>query len=223
MKAGELALRKGGRFENRISRWEHTWLEETVHDDGIVTYACPRERPEEHIGDLPIFNTAFGLTQRDVFAETLAKDTLKIFLELIRLYPPVSVWNDEIDIVISDDADSSAYDAWLAVDGDDNWLQILPRVARHSANKTLITEVLSENFSADVVRLLHQNKEEGVATAEAVIGARAQATEQLVSRYQQELNKRDYRGSIQVDEPSMLSHVPFVFYHASLNYLRVRF
>jgi hypothetical protein len=214
MKAVEVTLKKGGRFENRVSRcWEHTLLEETVHDDGIVTYTCPRERPEEHISDLPIFNTAFGLTQRDVFAETLAKDTLKIFLELIRLYPPVSVWNDEIDIVITDDADASAYAAWLALDGDgdDNWLMILPRVARHSANKTLITEVLSEDgFGADVVRLLHQNKE-GVATAEAVIGARAQATEQLVSRYQQELDNRDYRGSIQVDELSMLSHLPFVF------------
>ena len=90
----------------------------------------------------------------------------------------------------------------------DNWLMILPRVARHSANKTLITEVLSEDgFGADVVRLLHQNRE-GEANGDAVSRARAQATEQLVSRYKQELDNRDYRGPIQVDEPSMLSLEP---------------
>ncbi len=226
MKAGEVTLKKGKRFETRVLRcWEHTLLEETVHDDGIVTYTCPRERPEENIGDLPIFNTVFGLTQRDILAETLANDTKNILLELIRLYPPVSVWNDEgIDVEINDDAPASAYAAWLSVDGDDHWWMIFPRAAKRCANTTLIKEVLQseDGFGADVVRLLHQNRE-GEANGDAVSRARAQATEQLVSRYKQELDNRDYRGSIQVDEPSMLSHVPFVFYHASLNYLRVRF
>ena len=228
MKSGEMTLKKGGRFENCLSRcWVHTVLEETVHDDGIVSYTCHAgthnagEGQEEHVGDLPIYNDAFGLTQRDVLAENLAKDTLKIYSELIRLFPPVNVEDDEgTQIVIRNDP--LTYAAWLDVEGEVEWSTMLPTVARHSPNKLLIIEVLSEGFAADVVCLLHQN-EEGVATAEAVIGARAQATVQLVSRYKQELDNRNYRGSLSVDEQNMLSHTPYVFFHASLNYLRVSF
>ena len=228
MKSGEMTLKKGGRFENRLSRcWVHTGLEETVHDDGIVTYTCRAgthnagEGQEEHVGDLPIYNDAFGLTQRDVLAENLGKDTLKVYSELIRKFPPVNVEDDEgNEIVIRNDP--LTYAAWLDVEGEVEWSTMLPTVARHSPNKNLIMEVLSEGFAADVVRLLHQN-EEGVATAAAVIRSREQATVQLVSRYKQELDTRNYRGSVSVDELNMLSHAPYVFYHASLNYLRVSF
>ena len=95
--------------------------------------------------------------QRDVLAENLAKDTLKIYLELIRLFPPVNVVDDEgIEIVIRNDP--LTYAAWLTVEGDDEWLTILPRVAKHSPNKVLIIEVLSEGFGADVVCYIRMKK-----------------------------------------------------------------
>ena len=220
-------LNKGGRREKRFYKcWEHSCLEKTVHSDRTATYTCNQEGHEEQDGDLTLFNKAFGLTQRDAYAETLATETIKVYLRLLNMHPPTSFWTfiegiDPFETEIIDDA--STYAAWLNAEagGSVNWNIWLESAATNTANKNLIVEVLRKGYDADVVRLLDQNRE-GEATAEAVIRAKEQATKQLVARYIQELDERSWCGS-QVDEVHKDGHVLYTHHHASINYLRVRF